>query len=150
MRAVFAAAAAVAALVFTDTHSVEVAKDQDDCERKGEPDRSIAACTRLIEDRSETRHNLAAYYNNRGSAWRLKGDFDRAIADGTEAIRLVPKLAAAHYSRGAAWRDSGNPDRAIADFTEAFEVELKIRRGPCRPRRVLVRQGRPRSRHRRP
>jgi tetratricopeptide (TPR) repeat protein len=122
MRAVLASAVVVAALVFTDTAFAGSQKDRDDCARKGDLDRRIAGCSRLIEDRSESQRDRAGYYNNRSGAWRLKRDFDRAIADGTQAIRLDPKLAAARYSRGAAWRDKGNFDRAIADFTEALRI----------------------------
>ena len=32
-----------------------------------------------------------------------KGEWDKAITDLTEAIRLDPKLALAHYSRGTAY-----------------------------------------------
>ena len=67
----------------------------------------------------------APAYNNRGLAWRDKGDLDRAIADYNEAIRLDPKYAFAYNNRGFAWRAKGDLDRAIADYTEAIRLEPK-------------------------
>src|SRR6201999_2817864 len=31
-------------------------------------------------------------YNNRGAAWRRKGDIDRAIADYEQALRINPRM----------------------------------------------------------
>ena len=39
---------------------------------------------------------------HRAVLWRAKGDFERAIADGTEAIRLATAQGSAFYSRGLA------------------------------------------------
>ena len=50
------------------------------------------------------------------------GDYQGAIADYTEAIRLQPDYAAAYYSRGLAKSDLGNKQGAIADYTEAIQI----------------------------
>ena len=47
---------------------------------------------------------MLAAYINRGHAYINKGDYDRAIADYTEAIRLDPKYAIAYGNRGKAYR----------------------------------------------
>ena len=49
----------------------------------------IAACTRAINSGAG---RPSMNYNNRGNAYRAKGEMDRAIADLTEAIRLDPKM----------------------------------------------------------
>ena len=59
------------------------------------------------------------------SPGRAKGEYDRAIADYTEAIRLDPKHAAAFNNRGLAWTAKGEHDRAIADYTEAIRLDPK-------------------------
>src|SRR5262249_49730459 len=62
-------------------------RDKDDC-TSNEPERVIAGCTRIVQDRTETTKSQASAFNNRGSAYFAKGDYNRAIADLTEAIRL--------------------------------------------------------------
>jgi Tfp pilus assembly protein PilF len=37
--------------------------------------------------------NNAKVYNNRGSDWARKGDYDRAIANFTKAIEINPRFA---------------------------------------------------------
>ena len=67
--------------------------------------------------------DLAIVHYNRGIAWRAKGDYDRAIADYDQALRLDPKHEDAYVNRGAAWSDKGDLDRAIADYTEAIRLD---------------------------
>ena len=44
-----------------------------------------------------------------------KGDYDKAISDATEAIRLDPADAFAYSNRSVAWLHAQAYDRAIAD-----------------------------------
>jgi lipoprotein NlpI len=100
-------------------------RDQNDC-MGDDQDRSIAGCTRIIQDRGETtRHRAHAYYF-RGVAYEAKGDNDRAIADFNEAIRLDPKYAYAYNDRGIAYQAKGDNDRAIADYNEAIRLDPKF------------------------
>ncbi|MDR2739402.1 MAG: tetratricopeptide repeat protein, partial [Treponema sp.] len=46
-----------------------------------------------------------------------RGEYDNAIADYTEALRLDPDFTAAYNNRGNAYADKGMYDRAIEDFT---------------------------------
>ena len=64
----------------------------------------------------------ASQLNNRGVAHSRKGDFDRAIEDYTEAIRLYPNYDKAFYNRGIAYRRKGDHDRAIKDYSEAIRI----------------------------
>jgi tetratricopeptide (TPR) repeat protein len=68
---------------------------------------------------------LAWAYNNRGIAWRHKGDYSRAIADYDEAIRLTPEFWLAYANRGVAWNGKGDHNRAIADYDEAIKLNPK-------------------------
>jgi tetratricopeptide (TPR) repeat protein len=64
-----------------------------------------------------------AIYFYRGTAYYRKGDYDHAIADFDEAIRLWPDHAGTYNSRGAACGSKGDYDCAIADFDEAIRLE---------------------------
>jgi len=62
-----------------------------------------------------------AYYN-RGLAYLDEKDYDKAISDFTEAIRLDPKFDA-YFHRGVAYAEKGDHDKAISDYTEAIRLE---------------------------
>ena len=64
-------------------------------------------------------------YLNRGNAWYAKKEYDKAIADYDEAIRLDPKHAMAYNSRGNAWHAKKEYDKAIADYDEAIRLDPK-------------------------
>ena len=52
-------------------------------------------------------------------------DFDRAIADYNEAIRLNPKDSHAYNNRANAYQRKKEYDRAIADYNEAIRLDSK-------------------------
>ena len=98
------------------------------CVNEGEvfaPEVAIRSCTVLIESASETRSNWAIAFYNRGNAFRARGDYDRAIADYTNAAEINPKDANPFYARGDAYDRIGVFDRAIADYTKAIELNPK-------------------------
>src|SRR5262249_56871328 len=76
--------------------------DWDAC-KGDDPDRSIVACTRIIQGRGETAQRLANAHYNRGVAYKDKGDLHRPIAALTYAIRLNPKHTMALVNRGSAY-----------------------------------------------
>src|SRR5215475_11998515 len=53
------------------------------------------------------------------------GDYDKAIAAFSDAMRLDPKSALAFTNRGVAYERKGDNDRAIADFNEAIRLDPK-------------------------
>src|SRR5262245_17927189 len=93
-----------------------------------DPDRSIAACTRIIQRRGETTTDAAIAYYSRGSAYANKGDGERAIADFSEAIRLSPKVEF-YFFRGFLYATKNDLDRAIADFSAAIQLDPKFADG---------------------
>jgi tetratricopeptide (TPR) repeat protein len=65
-----------------------------------------------------------AYYG-RGIEYEQNGDFDRAIGELDEAIKIDADYANAYDSRGCIYAKKGDCDRAIADFTEAIRINPK-------------------------
>ena len=51
--------------------------------------------------------------------------YEKAIADYSEAIRIDPKDSTAYQYRGVAWRDKKEPVKALADFDAAIRLEPK-------------------------
>ena len=101
----------VAFLMLAGPFSVSraLANDVDTCDNgNAAGDERIAACTGLINSGRFKGPNLAGITYNRGNAYRVKGDYDHAIADYDEAIRLDPKDPDAYNNRGLAYRKKGD------------------------------------------
>src|SRR6266849_4979301 len=92
------------------------------CDSKGlgTSDERIRSCTVLAESSRESAKNKAVAYFNRGIAWYLKGDNDRAIGDYSDAIRLNPMYASAYNNRCYVRTIIGQVDSALADCDESL------------------------------
>jgi len=104
------------------------ADDREQCKtEKG--DAAIAACTRAIESkkfkRKKFKRTLSLLYSNRGVEYELKKEYDKAIADHNEAIKIDPKNHAAYNNRGNAYVAKGSFDLAIADYDQAIKLDPK-------------------------
>jgi len=76
----------------------------------------IDSCTEIL--RTNPMDLIAL--GNRGIAFRVAGQYDLAIADLSEAIRLDPDTAGYRLERGLALEAKGEHEAAIADFDEAI------------------------------
>jgi tetratricopeptide (TPR) repeat protein len=87
------------------------------------PDLRISGCTTVIQSGRETHRNLAIAFNNRGVAYKAKGEMDRAIQDYDEAIRLEPDVNSFFLNRGNAYQVKGDYRRAIEDYDQAIYLK---------------------------
>ena len=87
-------------------------------------DKGIAACTEfLARGTRETTESRSKAHQRRGVYYSLKRDYERAIADQTEALRLDPKNANAYLSRAGDYRMKDENDRALADYTDGLRLQ---------------------------
>ena len=61
----------------------------------------------------------------RGAAWSEKAEYENAIKDLTEAIRLDPQ-AVTYNERGVAWDAKKDYGKAIEDYTEAIRLDPRL------------------------
>ena len=69
------------------------------------------------------RQEQARNYNARGNSFYRQSNWNSAIAEYTEAIRLNPNNAVYYNNRAGAYNGKGDYDRAIADATEAIRLD---------------------------
>ena len=89
---------------------------------KASPDIQIGGCTAAIQSGQWKSEGLAWAFNNRGDAYYKKGQYDRAIQDYDQAIKLNPSNAIAFSARGVAYGNKGQYDCAIQDHDQAIKL----------------------------
>ncbi|MEW6545205.1 MAG: tetratricopeptide repeat protein [Nitrospirota bacterium] len=118
---------AFAALLIVSGTDVAALEDDDPkrCvyEHDQAPDIGVQACSRLIESGRLSDKTLASVFDMRGHAYALKKQYDLAVADYDEAIRLDPNLERAVFGRGSAYFYKRQYERAIADFSRAIRLK---------------------------
>ena len=87
------------------------------------PDGKVAACNAVIDGKRETGSELAAAYCFRGHGLTEKRQFDAALSDLDETIRLDPASACALTNRGRVYAFKRDLDRAMADYDEAIRID---------------------------
>ncbi|GHV76698.1 hypothetical protein AGMMS49942_15190 [Spirochaetia bacterium] len=65
----------------------------------------------------------AEAYVRRGDEYYKSADYDRAIADYTEAINLDQNYTGAYHNRGVAYEKKSDIDNSIADYTQAIDLQ---------------------------
>ena len=90
----------------------------------------------LIKNREEAKEYIKLYtasltfnpkivedYIKRGNAYSYIGEYDKAIADYDQAIKLKPHYAKAYYHRGVAYCKKREYDKAIKDYNAVIKRE---------------------------
>ncbi|MGB6635568.1 MAG: hypothetical protein WBF12_07845, partial [Bradyrhizobium sp.] len=105
--------AAAAFLAVTPAWATYLPADWEDC-RSDDFDRVVAGCTRMLESQI-TQIDRAVALTNRSNAYRLHGDYDRAISDAVESIRIYPDYVLAYANRANAYLGKGDTNNAMMD-----------------------------------
>jgi tetratricopeptide (TPR) repeat protein len=100
---------------------------QAEAKRKSEEAEQQLAALRAQEERNRAEAEALARYASlvrQADTDYKAGNYDAAIVNYNEAIRLDPK-SAVFVGRGNAHKNKGDHDRAIADFNEAIRLDSK-------------------------
>jgi len=98
-------------------------EDAADCGQAADPERQLAACARYLQSANLSDEYKSVAHNNRCGAFGDKGDYDHAIAECDEAIRLNPKYSSAYDLRCYILSGHGEVDRAITACNEAARLD---------------------------
>jgi len=91
--------------------------------KKGNYTQVIADATEALKLKPDI-----AIYNLRGSAYFDKGEYDIAIADFNDALRMGgPQAGMIYHNRGNAWRGKGDYAKAIADYDASIKFDPKAK-----------------------
>jgi tetratricopeptide (TPR) repeat protein len=115
-------AAALASVMLAGPALAASQQDWDNCQGK-DPARTVAACSSIISDQNDIAQNRADAYIFRASAYLALSDFDHAIADYSEAIKLNPQNIVAYLSRAVAYFHKGDRDHAVLDYSTANALD---------------------------
>jgi tetratricopeptide (TPR) repeat protein len=82
-------------------------------------DTALPYFTRRIEQNP----NDVFAYNQRAILWKDRKEYDKALADYDQAIRLEPAVAVHLHNRGVMWAVRGQHDKALADYDKALALK---------------------------
>jgi tetratricopeptide (TPR) repeat protein/WD40 repeat protein len=119
-------AAVLATLVEAPTAIAEPQEQADFCvnaNNKFSLEQQVNGCTEAIESGRWIGRSVAWAYANRGAAFALKGDLERALLDVNEAIKFDPSFARAFETRSFIRGSKHDLDGAIADASEAIRLD---------------------------
>jgi tetratricopeptide (TPR) repeat protein len=121
----FTFSAALACCLFFGGPMQVLAEEPDDwtkCKANDNYSVRIAVCTRVINAGKLRKPDLVFAYRIRGFLYIQTKDFDRAIADFSDALKLDPNDADALVGRSTASRGKGDEGRAAADYAKAVKL----------------------------
>lgn len=90
---------------------------------KGDYERAIAEFTQASK-LSELRSSAAIFYS-RGVAYLCAKQFERALEDENQVVKIAPKAWMAYWARGVVHHASGKFDLAISDYSTAAQLNPK-------------------------
>ena len=88
----------------------------------GDPDRAIAGCTAVVESDRFTAEQRLDALSARGVLFRKTGQFDLAVVDLTEVLRIRIAADDVYVERGMALVATQQPELAMKDFNESIRL----------------------------
>jgi len=88
-------------------------------------DQTIMGCSSIIDADHKAEKNMnriATAYTNRGLSYANKEQYDMALRDYAEAIRINPDDPITYNNSGIAHRHVDQYDKAIDDYTKAIQI----------------------------
>lgn len=67
--------------------------------------------------------NNAFAFDQRGEAWRAKGDIKRALADFKQALRIDPNFSAALLNLGITYEEDGDVNGARSNYEQVLRMK---------------------------
>jgi lipoprotein NlpI len=123
MRTVSIAIVVIVVVLFSGAARGQWSEDAQKCSETPDPEVALVHCTRAIESGRLSGGALAITLNNRANAYQNKRDYDRAIQDYDQAIRLDPDSALTRNNRGSAYQHKGDYERALQDYDQAIRLD---------------------------
>ena len=99
-----------------------VAADDGKACLKESGDVAIEACSRAIKSKRYTGHVLARQYLSRGVEQRSKEDYEAALADFAEALKIDKKYSDAYFNRCSIYNYKKQYDAAITECSQAIKL----------------------------
>ena len=112
---------AIGAFVSGATFAAPAADDSKACLQES-GDAAIEACTRAIKSKRYSGHVLARQYLSRGVEQRSKEDYDAALADFAEALKVDKKYSGAYFNRCSIFDYKKQYDAAITECSQAIKL----------------------------
>jgi TPR repeat len=83
-------------------------------------------CSAVIEAPGTSPADRAMAFSRRGQYYLQLGQYQRAIRDYDEAIRISPRFAAALNNRAVAYLMSGKPSQGMPDVQQALQIAPRV------------------------
>jgi tetratricopeptide (TPR) repeat protein len=102
-----------------------LSQDERWCWDEGEeysPEQQVTGCNALLDGGAATPEDIPYIIAMRGWSYQEMEDYERAIADYSEKIRLQPQAADGYGWRAGAYLGKGDYARAIEDYSRAIQL----------------------------